>query len=193
MDKERGRRAAGRRLTEPVDKPAVEREERFSILSVSVGALRWFFLLFSAGTIYLTVVNTLNRAERASASGWLDIQRIATEELARAGAAAGVGSVITVEVVRMVLAALWEERNRRLAQARGVEEGLERGREEGLERGREEGLERGREEGLERGREEAQALWEDWYRRFQEAQVRGEVFDEPPPGLGDRGRPPRAK
>ena len=101
----------------------------------------------------------------------------------------------------MVLAALWEERNRRLAQARGVEEGLERGREEGLEQGREEGLEqgreegleRGREEGLERGREEAQALWEDWYRRFQEAEVRGEVFDEPPPGLGDRDRPPRAK
>ncbi len=77
----------------------------------------------------------------------------------------------------MVLAALWEERNRRLAQARGVEEGLERGREEGLER----------------GREEAQALWEDWYRRFQEAEVRGEVFDEPPPGLGDRDRSSQAK
>ena len=143
-----------------------DREERFSILSVPVSAIRWFFGLFSIGTIYLTVTNTLNQASKADAGSWLDLQEIATAELVRSGGAAGVGSAIIVEAGKMVLAAIWEERNRRRA--------LEKGREEG------------REEGVQKGREERQALWEAWYQRQQEAAGRGEPFDELPPSLNNR-------
>ena len=130
-----------------------DREERFSILSVPVSVIRWFFSFFSIGTIYLTTANTLNEAVKVNASGWLEIQSIATGELARAGAASGVGAAIIVEAGKMVLAAIWEQRNRRRA--------LEEGREE--------------------GRQENEALWSAWLQRWEEAEKRGEAFDEPPP------------
>ena len=130
-----------------------DREERFSILSVPVSVIRWFFSFFSIGTIYLTTANTLNEAVKVNASGWLEIQSIVTGELARAGAASGVGAAIIVEAGKMVLAAIWEQRNRRRA--------LEEGREE--------------------GRQENEALWSAWLQRWEEAEKRGEAFDEPPP------------
>ena len=130
-----------------------DREERFSILSVPVSVIRWFFSFFSIGTIYLTTANTLNEAVKVNASGWLEIQSIATGELARAGAASGVGAAIIVEAGKMVLAAIWEQRNRRRA--------LEEGREE--------------------GRQENEVLWLTWNQRREEAEKRGEAFDEPPP------------
>ena len=39
-----------------------------------------------------------------------------------------------------------------------------------------------REEGREEGREEAIKLWEAWNRRREDAEKRGELFTEPPPG-----------
>ena len=57
----------------------------------------------------------------------------------------------------MVLAAIWEEQNRRKALA----------------------------EGREKGRGETQALWLAWNRRRLEAAERGEVFHEPPPALNN--------
>ena len=40
----------------------------------------------------------------------------------------------------------------------------------------------GREEGKEEGREERQRQWTAWNQRREEAEKRGEPFDEPPPG-----------
>ena len=96
-----------------------DREIRVGVLSVPINAVRWFYALFSVGTIYLTVTNTLTVAARVNASGWQEIQDIATAELAQAGGASIIGSAILVEVGRMVLAAIWEERTRRKARAEG--------------------------------------------------------------------------
>ena len=146
-----------------------DREIRVGVLSVPINAVRWFYTLFSVGTIYLTVTNTLTVAARVNASGWQEIQDIATAELAQAGGASIIGSAILVEVGRMVLAAIWEERTRRKA----------------LAEGREEGREEGRAEGLEEGRGENQALWLAWNRRRLEAEEKGEVFHEPPPDFNN--------
>ena len=61
-----------------------------------------------------------------------------------------------MEVVRMVLAGLWEKRT----------------------------LRRGREQGLAEGRKENQQLWEAWNERRLRAEEQGKPFDEPPPGNG---------
>ena len=39
-----------------------------------------------------------------------------------------------------------------------------------------------RAEGLAEGRAEERRMWEDWFRRREEAEKKGEPFDEPPPG-----------
>jgi len=57
----------------------------------------------------------------------------------------------------------------------------ERNRKKDLEEGRKEGLKEGRQE----GRYEVQSQWEAWNQRRQEAERRGESFDEPPPGLNN--------
>ena len=134
-----------------------ERDEsvRFGVLSVPAYAIRWFIGLFSVGAIYLTVANTLSVVIQARVSGWLEIQRLATEELVRAGGASLVGSVIIVEVGNMVLGEWIRQRRRQKAL----------------------------EEGKEIGRDEIQSRWEAWNQRRQEAEKRGESFDEPPPGL----------
>lgn len=76
-----------------------------------------------------------------------------------------------MEVIRMVLAGIWENRNRRRHIAQGREEGLEEGREE--------------------GREEANNAWLNWLRRKEDAEVNGVPFNEPTPGdNGDRNAPP---
>lgn len=76
-----------------------------------------------------------------------------------------------MEVIRMVLAGIWENRNRRRHIAQGREEGLEEGREE--------------------GREEANNAWLNWLRRKEVAEVNGVPFNEPTPGdNGDRNAPP---
>ena len=131
---------------------------RFGVLSVPVYAIRWFVCLFTVGTVYLTVANTLSVVIRTGASGWLEIQRIATVELVQAGGASLVCSVIIVEVGNLVLGE-WIRQRRR---ARAMEEG----RKEGLK--------------------EANTLWLAWLQRREEAEQRGETFDEPPPGSGNR-------
>lgn len=52
---------------------------------------------------------------------------------------------------------------------------------------REEGFDAGVETGVVRGRDEANANWEAWYERGQQAARAGEPFDEPPPT--HNGRP----
>jgi hypothetical protein len=44
------------------------------------------------------------------------------------------------------------------------------------------GLAAGRAAGLAAGRAEERRMWEDWFRRREEAEKKGEPFDEPPPG-----------
>ena len=126
-----------------------DREERFGVLSVPAYAIRWFLVLFSVGTIYLTVANTLVASAKVGAIGWLEIQRIATAEIVQAGGASLVGSVIIVEVGNVVLGE-WVRQRR---QQRDLEE----------------------------GRKEAHALWLAWNQRREEAEKRGEAFDELPP------------
>lgn len=140
---------------------------RFGVLSVPAYAIRWFICLFSMGTTYLTVANTLTVVIQTKASGWLETQRIATEELVRAGGASLVGSVIIVEVANLVLGEWIRQRRRQ----------------RDLEEGRDIGLKQGLEQGLGQGRSEVQSQWESWNRRREEAEKRGEKFDEPPPGL----------
>ena len=42
-------------------------------------------------------------------------------------------------------------------------------------------------EGREEGRQEQQAAWSAWYERMEDAQRRGEPFDEPPPRMEESG------
>ena len=135
-----------------------EGEVRFGVLSVPAYAIRWFIGLFSVGTIYLTVANTMSVVIQTRASGWLEIQRIATVELVQAGGASLVCSVIIVEVGNVVLGEWIRQRRRARA--------LEEGRKEGLK--------------------EANTLWLAWLQRREEAEQGGETFDEPPPGSGNR-------
>ncbi len=145
---------------------------RFGVLSVPAYAIRWFICLFSMGTTYLTVANTLTVVIQTKASGWLETQRIATEELVRAGGASLVGSVIIVEVANLVLGE-WIRQRRR-------QKDLEEGKEIGLKEGIKQGIEQGRWQ----GRDEVQAVWDAWLRRKEEAEGRGESFTEPPPRQG---------
>ena len=74
----------------------------------------------------------------------------------------------------MVLAGIWENRNRR----RHIAQGKEEGREEGLEQG----LAQGREQGKTIGFEAANNAWRDWLRRKETAAAAGQPFNEPMPG-----------
>ena len=80
---------------------------------------------------------------------------------------------------RMVLTFM-DERRKRLEKARA--EGISVGIAKGISEGRAEG----RAEGISEGRAEIQSEWTDWNRRREEAERRGERFDEPPPSLNGR-------
>jgi hypothetical protein len=53
--------------------------------------------------------------------------------------------------------------------------------------------EEGREEGRQEGRQERDGQWEDWMRRRDEAQIRGESFDDPPPSRSETAATPGPK
>ena len=97
-------------------------EPRSGIPSVPTGAIHWFYALFSIGTVYLTVVNTLAKAARVEATGWQEIQSIATVELVQAAGASLAGAAILVEAGNMVIAAIMRERNRRKDREEGRRE-----------------------------------------------------------------------
>ena len=63
---------------------------------------------------------------------------------------------------------------------------LERARAEARAEGIAEGSAMGRDEGIVEGRVGLQAEWTAWNRRREEAERRGERFDEPPPSLNGR-------
>ena len=73
-----------------------------------------------------------------------------------------------------------DERRKRLEKARA--EGIAKGISAGRAEGHAEGISEGRAE----GRFELQSEWTDWNRRREEAERRGERFDEPPPSLNGR-------
>ena len=99
-----------------------ELEQRFGIPSLRGGALRWFYLLFGAGTIYLTVANTLSELSRSGAGDWLHIQSIVTEQIVRAAGASLIVSYIITDGGDMVISAILRERNRK----RDLEEGAKK-------------------------------------------------------------------
>ena len=77
-----------------------------------------------------------------------------------------------------------DERRKRLEKARA--EGISVGLAKGISEGRAEGRVEGRAEGRAEARVELQSEWTDWNRRREEAERRGERFDEPPPSLNGR-------
>ena len=83
----------------------------------------------------------------------------------------------------MVLASMYENRNRRRHIALGRAEGRELGRVEGLKEGREQGIA----EGKAIGRAEAHSAWRDWLRRKEIAAANGQPFTEPMPGTNRNG------
>ena len=72
-----------------------------------------------------------------------------------------------MEAMRMVLAGIFEKRIFR--------------------RGREEGIEEGREEGIAIGEERSNQRWREWVQRRDQAEARGEPFDEPQPDERSNG------
>ena len=118
--------------------------------------MRWFYGLFSVGTIYLTVANTINEVAKLKVADWMQIQSIATEQLVRGAGASLIVSYILADGGDMVISAILRERNRK--------KDLEEGRKE--------------------GRSEVYALLEAWNQRRLEAEERGEPFTEPPPSAG---------
>ena len=169
-----------------MNSPEQNAEPRSGIPSVPTSAIHWFYALFSIGTIYLTAANTLEQAARVKATGWLEIQSIATVQLLQSAGAAIAGAAIIVEGVSMVLAAIIRERNRRKdeEEARKREEETRRREEETLRR-HEEALQRGQEEGRNQGRRETQMLWTEWNQRRLDAEQEDRPFDEPPPQIGN--------
>ena len=91
----------------------------------------------------------------------------------------------------MVLASMYENRNRRRHIAQGRAEGRELGRAEGRELGRAEGLKEGLEQGIAEGKAiglaEAHIAWRDWLRRKEIAAANGQPFTEPTPGTNRNG------
>lgn len=176
-----------------MNSPEQNAEPRSGIPSVPTSAIHWFYALFSIGTIYLTAANTLEQAARVKATGWLEIQSIATVQLLQSAGASIAGAAIIVEGVSMVLAAIIRERNRRKdeEEARKREEETLRREEETLRREQEtlrrheEALQRGQEEGRNRGRRETQVLWTEWNQRRLDAEQEGRPFDEPRPQIGN--------
>ena len=143
--------------------------QRFGIPSIREGALRWFYGLFSVGTVYLTAANTMSEVSRAKATDWLQVQSIATEQLVRGAGASLIIAYILADGGDMVISAILRERNRlKDLEAREKE----------------------RERGLKEGRSEVQALWEAWLQRKEEAESRGESFTEPPPNTNHRNGAP---
>ena len=55
-----------------------------------------------------------------------------------------------------------------------------------IEKARSEARAEGIEEGIVKGRGQANAAWTEWNRRREEAEKRGERFDEPPPNVNGR-------
>lgn len=141
------------------------REIRIGIPTIPLESVRWWSILFSVGTAYLTTANTLSQALRLENPTWLEIQRIATAEFLQAGGASIIGAAIIVEVFRMIFA-VW-------AELRAIQKGEERGIAIGEKR----------------GFAAANARWEGWWQRRQEAERRGEPFDEPPPSASRHNGP----
>jgi hypothetical protein len=163
-----------------MNSPEQNAEPRSGIPSVPTSAIHWFYALFSIGTIYLTAANTLEQAARVKATGWLEIQSIATVQLLQSAGASIAGAAIIVEGVSMVLAAIIRERNRRKdeEEARKREEETLRREEETLRR-EEETLRREeetlrREEETLRREEETLRREQETLRRHEEALQRGQ-------------------
>ena len=104
----------------------------------------------------------------------LDIAAVSLSELERDGAKAVISTIVLMEV--------WDAM---MATRDAVNDWLEKRREKAREEGRVEGIQEGRVEGIQEGRADERALWQEWYRRWQDARTRNEPFDEPPPSRGD--------
>ena len=132
-----------------------KRNRRISVPNIPAGTGRWYLAVFIPIATYLTVSNTLFVVTTEKIIEWQAIQYVATGELLKAGGVALITSPIIVEAGRMVIAGIWSERRERKAREEGVVEGEQRN----------------------------QAQWEAWLKRRENAEARGEPFDEPPPKL----------
>ena len=85
--------------------------------------------------------------------------------------ATGGGIMVTYRWLSNKILKPQEERIRAKAQKEVQEEAKAQGHAQGLAQGQKE------------GREQMQRMWEDWFRRREEAERKGDPFDEPPPTL----------
>ena len=92
-----------------------------------------------------------------------------------------VATLVITEAPKVVIGTIMlitQERKRREA----AEQARKKGRAEGRAEGHAEGHAEGRAEGHAEGRAETQQLWKEWIRRRDQAEARGEPFNEPMPG-----------
>ena len=145
---------------------ASERDKTVWIGIPSVPARRvgQAFLSFYIALTIATVVDVLLVLNNHGPVGWQRVAEAIFDDGSSIVGWALAGTWPIMEVFRIMLASLWENRIRRRAIEQGLRQGLEQGREEGIE--------------------ENQRLWEAWNERRIQAQERGEPFDEPPPSIG---------
>ena len=147
-------------------------EEQISIWSVRRRLFVSYFVTFS---LLFVIVSGI--AAWLSYTPVYDVKDAAVMAMTAMGLASGrilwlaAFSIITVEVGNMIAEYLIVERYRR-AKAEGKKEGIKEGKREGIRE----------------GAEGERSKWQAWYERQQAAQREGRPFDEPPPGVEDKGK-----
>ena len=165
-----------KRNMEDVTRPKEHRRE--SALTVRREARPFYAILFVTQTFALVARRFyIALTEGAEGAFWqalssaltegkiLDIAAVSLSELERDGAKAVISTIALMEV--------WDAM---MATRDAVNDWLEKRREKAREEGRA--------EGVEEGRADERALWQEWYRRWEDSRTRNEPFDEPPPGGG---------
>ncbi len=136
-----------------------------------------YFALFTLQALLGDVIVIWDELVNGSHQSWVDTYTGIIQGIGIVGIASAINAFVVTEVLRnMMLLSDWVRMNL-------VEPAIERRREEGREEGRAEGRKQGRAEGRKEGRAEMILEMKDWELRRQEAEERGEPFDEPPPYL----------
>ena len=187
-------------------------EQWGSLLSVPMGRIRPHFWSFSAAAVLHLVFNiyaNLTAAGVGACRRWQDLPSAIVADTISANLFWLVYSPILVEVVYMVIAAIFLNKKQKESRQEGHQEGRQEGHQEGHQEGREEGLEEGRAKGREEGRQEgrqqgidegrqqgidegrqqgidqgltrADQAWREWNLRRMEAALNGVPFTDPPP------------
>ena len=138
-----------------------------SILSVPPRRAGQAFVSFYAAIASAIAVDVLLISHNHSPETWQLTAEMVFDDGGQIVAWALAATWPIMEAMRMVLASIWQERTRRQA--------------------REEGIEEGREEGIAIGEERSNQRWREWVQRREQAEARGEPFNEPMPDESGSG------